>query len=232
VGGVEDRVIATIGENRVMYGKVWCSRELAAANPKWLRGQTVEEACVEAERERFRIVAGHILAKEICAIEGCEPADADIEPFRSPILKNETMLRDLATLAWKVPEAVRRVYRGEALEAVYDEAIRPMNHSLEVFRREVAMYRSLEVVERYLAKDFVANAREQFEERARDMARREALRKRVEALAASRNQPLPWAAEEYLRSMIERIGVTVADPQFALPSGPEVLLRPSGLPRR
>lgn len=205
----EDRVVARIGGREVMYSEVWCSREVAAENPKWLRGKTVEEACVEQERERFHAVAARILAEQICAIEGCEPADAEVDAFRSPILKNETMLRGLADLGRKVPEAVARVKRGEPIEAVYEEVIEPMNKSLDQFRREVARYPSLEVLERFLAKDFVASARQQFEDRARDMARRAAVGKRIERLGV--------APEEYVRSMIERIGVEILDRQFELP---------------
>ncbi len=205
----EDRVIARIGGREVMYGEVWCSREVAAENPKWLRGKTVEEACVEAERERFHAVAARILAEQICAIEGCEPSDAEVDAFRSPILKDEAMLRGLADLGRKVPEAVARVYRGEPIEAVYEEVIAPMNKSLDEFRREAARYPSLEVLERFLAKDFVASARQHYEEQARSMARRAAVAKRIESLGI--------APEEYLRSMMARIGVSILDPQFEMP---------------
>lgn len=208
----EDRVIARIGGREVMYSEVWCSREVAAENPKWLRGKTVEEACAEQERERFHAVAARILAEQICALEGCEPSDAEVDAFRSPILKNETMLRDLAELGRKVPEAIARVKRGEPIEAVYEEVIEPMrmNQSLDAFRREVARYPSLEVLERFLAKDFVASARQQFEDRARDMARRAAVGKRIERLGVT--------PEEYLRSMIARIGVEILDGQFEMPT--------------
>lgn len=177
-GMAEDRVIARIGDRTVMYGEVWCSREFAAAHPKWLGGKSVEEACVEYEREQFRALATRILVEKACAIEGCEPGDAEIEPFRSPILKDEAMLAKLGALA------------------------------RESFLRESDRFKP-DVVERFLARDFVANARQHYEGSARNLARRAALRKHIERLGI--------ATEDYLRSLIERVGVTILDPQFELP---------------
>jgi hypothetical protein len=218
----EDRVIAEFGDRRVLYHEVGCNREWAAANPRWLRGRSAEAACVDAERERFRQLAAAILVEKICAIDGCQPSDAEIEAFRSPILKDEKMLRALATEGRTVPEAVRRVYRGEPIETVYEEVIKPMNRSLDEFRQQVALYRSLDVVERYLARDWVANAREHYEGQARRRAMRAAISKRVQAIAAENKLTATDAAERYLRSMIERIGARVLDPQFQLPTANEV----------
>jgi hypothetical protein len=220
----EDRIIAEIGDRRVLYAEVGWNRERAAANRQWLRGRSVEEACLDAEREKFRTIAARVLVEKICALEGCEPSEDDLVPFRSQILKDENMLRALVTEGRKVPEAVRRVYLGEPIEKVYDEVIKPMNKPLDAFRQEVAMYRSLEVVERYLARDWVGNARQHYEQQARQRAMRAAVRKRIEAVATTKNQTLPNAAEDYLRSMIERLGARVLDTQFELPSGKEIFL--------
>lgn len=209
----EDQVIAEFGDRHVLYREVGCNREWAAANPRWLQGRSEEDACADAERERFRQIAATILVEKICAIEGCQPSEEEVAAFRSPILKNENLLRALAAEGRKVPEAVRRVYRGEPIEAVYEEVIQPMNRTLDEFRQQVAMYRSLEVVERYLARDWVANAREHYEEQARQRAMRAAIAKRIQAVDAPAG---------YLHSMIQRIGVRVLDPQFELPSANEV----------
>ena len=51
---------------------------------------------------------------------------------------------------------------------------------------------------------------------------RAAIGKRVQALASENKISADDAAGRYLRSMIERIGVRVLDPQFQLPSAKEV----------
>lgn len=220
----DERVIAEIGDRRVMYREVACNREWAVANPNWLSGKSVDVACAEAEREKFRQMMTKALIEKICALEGCELSEAQIDAFRSPILKDENMMRALAAEGRKVPEAVRRVYLGEPIEAVYEEVIKPMNRSLEAFREEVGKYRSLEVVERFLAKDWIASTRQHYEQQARQRAMRAAIAKRIEAAAEAQNKSPQDAAENYLRSMIERLGVRVLDTQFELPSGKEVFL--------
>ncbi len=215
-------MIAEIGDRRITYVEFGCSREWAEANPRWLKGRSVEAACADAERESFRRLAAKVLVEKICAADGFEPSETELDVFRPPILKDESMLRALASEGRKVPEAVQRVYRGESVEAVYEEVVRPMNRTLEEFRQHVAMYRSLEAVERYLAKDWVANARQHYEQQARSLAMRAALRKRIEVIAATENRSLEDAAGDYLRSMMERIGVRVLDRQFQLPSAKEV----------
>jgi hypothetical protein len=219
----EDKTLAEIGDRRVTYREVSCNREVAATRPDWLRGRSVEEACAGAERAQFRVVAAKILVEKICALEGYEPSEQELEGFRSPILKDEALLHRVVRDGRTVPEAVRRVYRGERIETVYEEVRRVANISFDAFSREVAMFRSLEVVERFLAKDALAEARRQYEQKARDRAMRAELRKRVAALAEVQKQTVDTAAEDYLHSMIVRIGVSVHDPQFELPTGKEVI---------
>lgn len=221
----EDRVIARAGDREIRYAEVWTSREIAAANPKWLRGRNVEAVCVDAEREKFRQLVTNAIIEQACAIEDCRPDDAEIDRFRSPILKDESKLQGLAALSRKVPEAVRRVYLGERIEAVYEEVIEPMGRrSLDLFRREVAMYGSLERVERYLTRDFAASARQHFEDSARKQAMRAAIRRRIEAMATAERQEIGQAADGYMTVMTERLGIRILDPRFALPSGREAFL--------
>lgn len=220
----EDRVIAEIGDRRVMYREVACNRDWAAANPKWLGGKSLDVACAEAEQQKFRQMIMATLIEKICALEGCEPSEGEISAFRSPILKDESMMRALAAEGRKVPEAVRRVYLGEPVEAVYEDAIKPMNRSLEAFLEEIGKYRSLEVVERFLAKDWIASTRQHYEQQARQRAMRAAIAKRIEAAAQAKNESPQDAADNYLRSMIERLGARVLDAQFTLPSGKEAFL--------
>lgn len=219
-----DREIARVGERRVMYAEVFCDRAYAAQNPRWLQGRTVEEACLAEEQEQFQRVLTRILLEHACKLHQCEPSDADIDPFRSRVLKDEALLQRLVTEARKVPEAIRRVYRGEPIEAVHREVIAPMGHSLDQFRMEAGRYRSLEVVERYLAKDFAASARSHYEQQARFSALRALLRKRLEAAAAADKRPLEQTADDLLQSIIEKAGVTIVDPQFRLPPGREIFL--------
>lgn len=223
---IEDRVLAEIGARHIMYSEVWCSRELAVANPRWLQGRTVEEACIDAERENFRRIAAVAIVEQAFVLEGRELSEEELDRHRSPILRDEAMLRGLAAEARKVPEAVRRVYLGEPIEAVFDEVLRPMmNASLESFRLVVSQYRSLETVERQLAKDFLASARQQFERNTRITAMQAALRERIEAIAETRAQSFVEAAEDYYCSVIVRIGVNVHDDRFQLPAATEVFLR-------
>jgi hypothetical protein len=218
----EDRGIAEIGGRHVLYMEIGCNREWAAANPQWLKGRSVETACVEAEREKFRQLTSRILIEQICEIEGCELSEEELDAYRSPVLKDDDMLRRLAIEGRKVPEAVRRVYLGEPIEAVYEEVIKPMNRTLDAFRREVAMYRSLDVVERYLAKDSVAVARQHYENEARQRAMRATIRDRIATIANGRHQAAKDAARDYFHAMVGRIGVRVLDEQFQLPSPEEV----------
>lgn len=221
----EDRVIARVGDREIRYAEVWTSRELVTANPKSLRGRNVEEVCVEAEREKFRQLVANEIIEQACAREDCLPDDAEIDRFRTPILKDESRLRELAAVSRRVPEAVRRVYLGEPIEAVYEEVIEPIGRRpLDLFRREVAMYGSLERVERHLARDFVAGARQHFEDSARKQAMRAATRRRIEAAAAAERQDIGKAADDYLAAMIERLGIRILDARFALPSGGEAFL--------
>jgi hypothetical protein len=220
----DDEVIARIGERRVTAAEVRVSREMAAANPGWLQGRSVEDACAAAEQEKFRQIVIAELLERICALESCGPSDEEIEPFRSAILKNEAQLRGLVDAGLQVSRAVARVYRGEPIEKVYEEAIRPQGRTLDNFRREVAMYRSLEVVERHLQKDHLLLARQQFERSARRSAIRALLRQRIEASARAKNQSVEDAAGDYLNAMAARIGVDIIDSRFRMPSGREVFL--------
>jgi len=220
----EDRVIARIGERSVMYAEVFCDRGYAAQNPQWLKGRGVEEACRNEEQEQFQRVVARELLVSACALHQCQPSEAEIDSFRSPVLKDEATLQRLVAEARKVPEAIRRVYRGEELETVYTEVIKSRGYSLDQFRAEVERFRSLEVVERYLAKDFSASARKQYEEQARTRALRALLRKRLEAAAAANKQSVEQAADELLKSIITKVGVSIVDPQFHIPSGREIFL--------
>ncbi|HEX7150027.1 MAG TPA: hypothetical protein VF618_00970 [Thermoanaerobaculia bacterium] len=220
----EDQVVARIGERRITAAEVHCSRELAAENPRWLQGRSVEEACVAGEQAKFRTIAARELLERVCALEECDPSDAEIEPFRSRLLKDETQLRALVDAGLHMPRAVARVYRGEPLEKVYEEAIQPQGHTLAAFRREVEMFGSLERVERFLAKDQVALMRAQVEDRARQQAVRAKLRKRIDAAAEATNQKLEEAANDYLERRLTKIGVQILDDRFRLPSGREVFL--------
>ena len=226
---VEDRIIAEIGDRSILYSEIWCSREVTALNPRWLKERTVEDACVDAERENFRRIAAVVMVEQAFVLEGRELSEEELDRHRSPILRDEAMLRGLAAEARKVPEAVRRVYLGEPIEAVFDEVVRPMmNASLESFRLVVSQYRSLETVERALAKDFIANARQQFERNTRLRAMQSAIRANIEAIAAARDQSLTEAAEDYYCSLIVRIGVNVHDDRYQLPEAREVFLPPDG----
>ena len=220
----EDHVIARVGQRPVMYGQVFCDRTFAAQNPQWLKGRSVDDACRIAEQEEFVRVLSRELLDAACKLHQCEPSDADIAPFRSPILKNEATLQRLVAEARRVPEAIRRVYRGESFEAVYEESIKPKGYSLERFRAEVERYGSLEVVEKFLARDFAASARKQYEEQARYRALRALLRKRLEAAAAANKQSVEEAADALLQSINAKIGLTVVDAQFHIPSGREIFL--------
>jgi hypothetical protein len=219
-----DREIARVGERRVMYAEVFCDRGYAAQNRQWLQGRTIEEACLAHEQEQFRRVLTRVLLDHACTLQQCEPSDADIDPFRSRVLKDEALLQRLVTEARKVPEAIRRVYRGEPIEAVHSEVIAPMRKSLDQFRVEVERYRSLEVVERYLAKDFAVSARRQYEQHARYQAMRALLRQRLEAAAAANNRSVEQAADDLLQSINQKVGVSIVDPQFQLPPGREIFL--------
>ena len=219
-----DRVIARVGNRTVTYADVWCNPDVAEKHPAWLNGRSVADACADAERKQFGHVVGRLLVEKACEIHKCGPSDAEIDRFRSHILKDESMLRRLALEGRRVPEAVRRVYRGEDIEAVYEDAIKSMGKPLEAFRNEVAMYRSLDVVERYLAKDFVATAREQFESRARYQAMRAAVRKRIELLAEAQKKSLDATADDYLKVVIGQVGLTILDDNFHIPPGREVFL--------
>jgi hypothetical protein len=220
----DDEVIARIGERRVTAAEVRVSRETAAANPRWLQGRSVEVACAAAEQEKFRQIVINELLERICALESCGPSDEETEPFRSAILKNDAQLRGLVDAGLQVSRAAARVYRGEAIEKVYEEAIKPQGRTLDDFRREVAMYRSLEVVERHLQKDHLLLARQQFERSARRSAIRALLRQRIEAAARAKNQSVEDAAGDYLNAMAARIGVDIIDSRFRMPSGREVFL--------
>lgn len=220
----ESDVIARIGDVRITARDVSCSRELASANPKWLNGRTVDEACLDAKRDKFRRLATRELLERAATVEEFEPTQDQLAPFHVNILRDEAQLQRLVDLGLQIPRAVARVYRGESLEHVYEDAIRRTGASLDSFRREVKMYRSLEVVERHLAKDHVQLARRQFEQHARQSALRAEFRKRIAASADAQNETIEVAADRFLQSVIARIGVEVLDPQFQLPSGREIFL--------
>lgn len=220
----EDRVIARVGQRAVMYGQVFCDRAYAAQNPQWLKGHSVEDACRIAEQEEFVRVLSRELLEAACKLHQCEPSDAEIDPFRSAVLKDEATLKRLVAEARVVPEAIRRVYRGEALEAVYEQVIKPKGHSIEQFRAEVRKFGSLEVVEKFLARDFAASARRQYEAQARYRALRSRMRKDLEAAAAANKQSVEEAADALLQSITAKVGLTVVDPQFHIPPGREIFL--------
>lgn len=217
-----DRPIAQIGERRLVFRDIGCNRKVLELNRDALRGRDVERACAEAEQEEFRLLATAALIEAACAVEKCALTDAEIARFRSPILQDEQALRRLADNARRVPEAVRRVYRGQPLEAVYEEAIKPLNVPLESFRNEVTIYGSLERVEKLLATDFVATLRRRLEERARQQAMLAHLRTRIDALAAAANRSAESAADDYLHALGRRVAVRVFDERFRIPPGREV----------
>jgi hypothetical protein len=217
-----DRPIARIGTHTIAYRDIGCNRKVLELNPQWRNGRTVEEACLAAEREEFRIRVSRALIEAACGIERCDLSESKVDPFRSPVLRDEQELRRFAAEARRIPEAVRRVYRGESVEAVYDDAVKPLKIPIERFRNEVEMYGSLERVERYLAKDFVSRMRSQYEERARGQAMRAALREKIAARARATNRSAEQAADDYLLFLRDAVGVTVLDDRFSIPQGREV----------
>jgi len=124
--------------------------------------------------------------------------------------------------ARRIPEAVRRVYLGEPFQAVYDDAIRPLGHPVEKFRETVTMFRSLEVVERYLAKDWISIHAEQHRDRARRILMAQALRSHIEAIAAVEKVSVDTAADDYYRTLVDALPAVVLDARFSLPAGRDI----------
>ncbi len=201
---------------------IGCNRKAIALNRERLGRQSVEAACEQAEREEFRRHFTAALIEAACVVEKCALSEEEVASFRSPVLNDEAALRRMGAEARRIPEAVRRVYRGEALEAVYDESLKPLNVSLQAFRNEVEMYGSLERVERYLAHDFVETTRRQLEQRARRQAMRNALRRIIESRAIAGHLTIETAADEYLELLRSRLDLRVFDDRFAIPKGREV----------
>lgn len=222
----DDRLIARIDGRGISYREIACDRERAARQPRWLNGKSVEAACRDAEQRQFEQVIAQSMLEAACGLEQCVLTDDAIAPFRPKILDDPNALETLAREGRRVPEAVRRVYRGEDLIAVYEEAIRPLNNnsSLEDFREEVAKYRSLEVVERYLAKDWIAMTRETFERKARTRAMRAFVRQRIEASAAAANRSVGQIADEYFQTVAANADLELLDKTYRLPAGREVFL--------
>jgi hypothetical protein len=220
----EDRVIARVGERSIVYDEVACDRDLAAQNPRWLRGMSVEEACIAYEKEQFRILIKRALVEAACKLLECAPTEEAVAAFRSPILRDEALLQKLAAETRKIPEAVRRVYQGEPIEAIYAEAIQPMKKSLDDFRRIVVAYKSLERVEKLLARDSAAAMRRHYEDQARYKAVKATVRKHVEATARAKNISIETAADDLLVLLAEKVSSVVIDDQFSIPPGREVFL--------
>ena len=216
------RVIAQIGDRRITFGEIGCNRKVVELNRQRLGGRSIDAACAEAEQQEFRSRAASALIEAACVVERCVLTEAEIDRFRSPVLKDEHSLRSFAREARRVPEAIRRVYRGESIDAVYEDVIRPLNIPLESFRNEVAMYGTLERVEKYLARDFVETLRQQLEDRARRKAMLAQLRGKIEALAASGKRSRDASADDYLASLQPRLTVLVFDNRFQIPKGREV----------
>lgn len=210
--------IARIAGREIAYGEIAIDREWAERHPRWLRGLSVEEACLEEEQRLFAGIVANALIELACEREHCVLDDASIAPYRSKILADEASLHGMAKEARRVPVAVRRVYRGEDIAVVYDEEIRSMNRSLDEFREEVARYRSLDVVERFLAKDWVASTREHFERGARQRAIRAFIRAHIEALAGDRD--VEAVADEYFRNLTT---IELCDQRFRIPTGGGIL---------
>ena len=101
-----------------------------------------------------------------------------------------------------------------------------MRKSLEDFRFEVEMYGSLEVVERYLAKDWQAMLRENFERLARKRAIDAFMRKRMEVEAVKANRSIDQIADDYAQTVARNAHIRIIDENFKMPDGRKVF--PSG----
>jgi hypothetical protein len=220
----DDRIIATVGSEKIMYGQIFCDRALLEQDPRWLRGQTVEQACRNYEQEEFRRVLAREAVRAACRVEECHLSDEDIEPYRSAVLRDDALLQRLVTEARRIPGAIRRVYLGETIDTVYESDIKSRGYSLEQFKREVARFRSLEVVERFLAKDFAASARRQYEEQARDRALKAWLRNRLEELSRAEKRTLEETADLFLKRLVAKAPIVIEDRQFTIPEGRTILL--------
>lgn len=225
VGGLsmnaEERVLARVADREIRYSEIACDRVLAERHPRWLNGRTAEEACLDEERRAFRGIISAELLEKAFVREGWSLSADEVERVRSAIAPDEATVRRGQAEARRLPEAVRRVHLGESFEAVYDEAVRPLGHSIEQFREAVTMFRSVEVVDRYLAKDWISIHNEEYRARARRVVMAQAIRLHLEALAAAKKVSVD--ADDYYRTVVDALPAVVLDPRFSIPAGREIL---------
>ena len=218
-----ERVLARIADREILYSEIACDRAWAERHPRWLSGRTAEEACLDEERRAFGVIVTAELVERAYAREGWSlPAD-EVERVRSAIAPDEATMQRGQAEARRVPEAVRRVYLGESFQAVYDDAVRPLGHPVEKFRESVTMFRSLEVVERYLAKDWLSIHAQRYRDRARRILMAQALRRHIEAIAAAEKVDVEIAADRYYRALVDALPAIVLDARFSLPAGRDIL---------
>jgi hypothetical protein len=94
--------------------------------------------------------------------------------------------------------------------------------SFDTFQREVRHWRSLEIVDKYLAVDPVSRFRASADRFARERALQEHLRGLITARAVARKVGYEVAADQYLDELAEKLPIEVSDERFHLPVGREV----------
>jgi len=212
-------VIAQIGERSIRYAEVQCV-ESEPANPS---ARASEQRCRDYEREMFRAEIVSELYQSACALEGWSPSEADIAPHRPAFLKDDSLTRELAEKAYVLPRAVRRVFAGEELTSVYADVARALpNISLDSFRGQLKLYRSLAVVDKFLAKDPVVRFRESADRFARQVAMQEHLHQFIAQRAIANSRTYSDEADEFLQSLGKTLPIRILDSRFRLPAGREV----------
>ena len=133
----EERVLARIADREIRFSEIACDRAWAERHPRWLSGRTADEACLAEERRAFSAIVTAELLERAYAGEGWSLSSDEVERVRAAIAPDEMTMRRGQTEARRLPEAVRRVYLGESFQAFYDDAVRPLGHSVIIRHREV-----------------------------------------------------------------------------------------------
>lgn len=210
------KVIATIGDHRIVAADVACDRSSYELRP--LRGKTIDEACRDYEQAMFFAAVRDEVRRRACALEQCEFTEAEIARYRLAL--PEEKLREGAEQLYAIPRAVLRVHRGENADKVFDEEMRS-KMSRAQFERQIELWPAA-VAERYVAKDPVERLRETFEKNARQKAAGAALRAVIERQAERTGKPFDDAASAYLQHLVDTLPIRIVDGRFHLPSAKEI----------
>ncbi|MGA7614856.1 MAG: hypothetical protein WBX15_06715 [Thermoanaerobaculia bacterium] len=152
---------------------------------------------------------------------GCSIARGDLPSFLAKGTLDEATIARAAAEQRIVPEAVLRVLKGEEPRAVWEAKLSRVM-TLAQFEAIIPAYGTREQLEAYLAKDFVAMTRETLEKTARRRATVLCVRRMLEARAAATGITPAEAADEYVDSLVGRLGFHASDPRFIPPKGREV----------